>query len=57
MELGIPYSFFLYVPINICLPSGELWEPAEVKTTAVALKKKNCNQFHFPVTAQLLRRQ
>lgn len=30
-ERGIEYSFFSYVPINICLPSVELWEPAEVK--------------------------
>ena len=28
---GIQYGFFFYVPINICLPSVELWEPAEVK--------------------------
>lgn len=50
---GIQYSFFFNVPINICLPSVELWEAAEVKITAVEFLK-SCNQFHFPVTPQLL---
>lgn len=44
------------MPINICLPSVELWEPAEVENNSCG-RKKNNNQFHFPVTAQLLRRQ
>lgn len=40
---GIQYSFFFYVPINICLPSVELWEPAEVKNNSCGREKKVIN--------------